>query len=33
MAKEGVDLRLRQIRDTDSQFEIRSNNYQQYLIA
>ena len=32
-AKEGVDLRLRQIRDTDSQFKIRSNKYQQYLIA
>ena len=30
---EGVALRLRQICDTDSKLKIRSNEYQQYLIA
>ena len=30
---EGVALRLRRICDTDSKFEIRSTEYQQYLIA
>ena len=30
---EDADLRLRRICDTDSKFKIRSNKYQQYLIA
>ena len=30
---EGVALRLRQICDADSNFKIRSNKYQQYLMA
>ena len=30
---EGVALRLRRICDTNSMFKIRSNKYQQYLIA
>ena len=30
---EGVALKLRKICDTDSKFKVRSNEYQQYLIA